>query len=308
MSRIHQGLQLALQEAMRQSDDNSSPPFAQASDIYADLEFDHQTGTAEKRFVEFHTVNGSGSEGSSTLVNREALSVDENPNFTELGHTPAGQTITIPPEFSLGARIQQQISTLVQRVFVFPNSGAPRVVTFSSVSDNGGSSEICFHTGRTLAAEFSASVCLVDVGGGTSFLRRLSVPNPSIEVPDTVKATQPMKRYLPRIGTEDVWVMPSQLSIADASGRFSPNRMRSQIMALRKAFDYVLIDAPPVISAPSAVLLGQMADGMILVIEANSTSRHAARAAKDSLQAGKVTLLGAILNNHTLPRTELLNR
>jgi succinoglycan biosynthesis transport protein ExoP len=77
---------------------------------------------------------------------------------------------------------------------------------------------------------------------------------------------------------------------------------------LREEFDYVLIDAPPLSSCSDAVLLGQMTDGVILVVEANSTRRETARTAKETFEGANVKLLGAILNNRTFPIPEVLYR
>ena len=51
-----------------------------------------------------------------------------------------------------------------------------------------------------------------------------------------------------------------------------------------------------------------MADGVVLVIEANSTRREAARMAKETFESANVKLLGAILNNRTFPIPESLYR
>ena len=85
-------------------------------------------------------------------------------------------------------------------------------------------------------------------------------------------------------------------------------RLRSRMAELREEFDYVLIDAPPVCSYADAVLLGQLADGVILVVEANSTRRDTARMAKETIEGAKVRLLGAVLNNRTFPIPEALYR
>jgi protein-tyrosine kinase len=51
-----------------------------------------------------------------------------------------------------------------------------------------------------------------------------------------------------------------------------------------------------------------MADGVILVVEANSTRREMARTAKETFDDANVKLLGAILNNRTFPIPEALYR
>ena len=77
---------------------------------------------------------------------------------------------------------------------------------------------------------------------------------------------------------------------------------------LKEEFGFILIDAPPVSSGADAVLLGQMTDGVILVVEANSTRREMARTAKETFEGANVKVLGAILNNRTFPIPEALYR
>jgi len=77
---------------------------------------------------------------------------------------------------------------------------------------------------------------------------------------------------------------------------------------LRSEFDYVLVDVPPIIQYADATLLGQLADGIVLILEANSTRRETMRKAKESLEAASLRLLGAVLNKRTFPIPEFLYR
>jgi len=63
----------------------------------------------------------------------------------------------------------------------------------------------------------------------------------------------------------------------------------------------VLIDAPPLSEYSDAVGLGQLADGLLLVLEANSTRRETALRITEDLSAAHVRVLGAVLNKRTFP-------
>jgi Mrp family chromosome partitioning ATPase len=69
-----------------------------------------------------------------------------------------------------------------------------------------------------------------------------------------------------------------------------------------------LLDAPPVNLYADATLLGRLAEGVVLVLQANSTRREAARKAKESLESAKVRLWGAVLNKRTFPVPEFVYR
>jgi Mrp family chromosome partitioning ATPase len=206
-----------------------------------------------------------------------------------------------------GPALEETIK-LVQRVFVFPNSHAPRVVVFSSVDEDNSSSEICSLAGQVLATQVSGSVCLVDANLREPSLHRLLGVSKFPGLAEAAVKPGPIKNFAVRIAGGNLWLVPPGSSAAEVRGLFASDRLLSRMFELSKEFAYVLIDAPSISSSADVVLLGQMAEGVILVVEANSTRRQAARRAKETFEGAKVRLLGAILNNRTFPIPEALYR
>jgi Mrp family chromosome partitioning ATPase len=195
----------------------------------------------------------------------------------------------------------------VQRVFAFPNSHAPRTVVFSSVDGNG-SSEICCGAGKALAAQGLGSVCLVDANLRAPSLHQLLGVSKFSGLADAATGPGPIKDFAVRVAGRNLWLLPPGSLSADAQRLFASDRLRAQMEKLREEFGFVLIDAPPVSSCADAVLLGQMTDGVILVVEANSTRREMARTSKETFESANVKVIGAILNNRTFPIPEALYR
>jgi succinoglycan biosynthesis transport protein ExoP len=73
-------------------------------------------------------------------------------------------------------------------------------------------------------------------------------------------------------------------------------RMDRLIAYLKKSFDYVLFDAPPLLAVSDALAMGPMADSIILVVRAGQTPIPALKQAKQKLDAHKLKSLGVILN------------
>jgi Mrp family chromosome partitioning ATPase len=84
--------------------------------------------------------------------------------------------------------------------------------------------------------------------------------------------------------------------------------LRSRFAELRNEFDFVLVDTPAVDFYADAVLLGQLTDGIILVVDSNSTRRETALDVKKNFQAAQVPLLGAVLNKRMYPIPEAIYR
>src|SRR5690606_36813662 len=81
---------------------------------------------------------------------------------------------------------------------------------------------------------------------------------------------------------------PAQLL---GSGAFS-----EMVTELRKRFDYIVIDTPPVLAVTDGMLVAKVVDGTIMVIRANETDREAVANAMAQLRHIDAALLGVILN------------
>jgi len=114
----------------------------------------------------------------------------------------------------------------------------------------------------------------------------------------------------PDLLTEDTWKQhhnPHYRSeVRDPLTLLASEAMSSRLLELRQQFHYVLVQVPPLSGNPQTLLLGKLADGVVMILEAHSTRREAACRAKQDLDAAKVHLLGAVLNNLTFPIPDAL--
>jgi Mrp family chromosome partitioning ATPase len=66
----------------------------------------------------------------------------------------------------------------------------------------------------------------------------------------------------------------------------------------------VLIDTPPLLAVTDALVLSPRVDGVILVIDPNKTKRAAVRHAIEQLRQVKANLIGIVLNNIRVKRSQ----
>jgi polysaccharide biosynthesis transport protein len=74
-------------------------------------------------------------------------------------------------------------------------------------------------------------------------------------------------------------------------------KFATMIDLLKKDYDFVLVDTPPVLPIADARIIAQLADGVVLVVRARRTSRHTAATAYRRLAADGSKVLGLILND-----------
>jgi Mrp family chromosome partitioning ATPase len=62
------------------------------------------------------------------------------------------------------------------------------------------------------------------------------------------------------------------------------------------AYDYVVLDAPPLLEFADGILLGRLSDGVVIVVQAEVTEKDALARAREQLENVGATVLGAVLN------------
>jgi capsular exopolysaccharide synthesis family protein len=77
----------------------------------------------------------------------------------------------------------------------------------------------------------------------------------------------------------------------------NPTRLHEVFEELKFYFDFIVVDAPPVIPVSDPLIIANDLDGVLMVVRAGSTPREVAKRAINLLQNSKIKVLGAVLNN-----------
>jgi succinoglycan biosynthesis transport protein ExoP len=78
--------------------------------------------------------------------------------------------------------------------------------------------------------------------------------------------------------------------------------MKELMVSLRQHYDFIFIDAPPLMGISDAILLGEYADGLLLVAWGGKTPRKVIEKAKAEIEKFNVKLFGVILNKVNMRR------
>ncbi len=200
-----------------------------------------------------------------------------------------------------GDQYDEEISRLVQTIFLSGSPRTPRRLVFCGVDDAEGSALVCASAGRALAAR-NESVCVLDTHvRGARLSKLLGVHEDELALREVL----PAQDRCIRVSTQ-LWMAGPNM-VRDESGSLIPiTELKLLLSRLQTKYGTLLIDAPGTSSSRDAALLGQLADAAVLVVEANATRKIAARKSKEFLERAGVQLIGTILNNRTFPIPEAL--
>ena len=118
---------------------------------------------------------------------------------------------------------------------------------------------------------------------------------------DALVGDDPIRDYAKQTSRQNLWLISCGASMEITERMLSSDRMRARISQLRAQFDYVLMDVAALNTCNHGMVLGGLADGVVLVLKANIARRDSARENIQQLQASNVKVLGAVLNQRTFP-------
>jgi tyrosine-protein kinase Etk/Wzc len=98
-------------------------------------------------------------------------------------------------------------------------------------------------------------------------------------------------------GVDNLYVLTSGVLPLNPSEMLGSDNMRTLLNELKKHFEMIIMDSPPVIAVTDAMVLASKMDGVLLVVKAGQSQLDMVKRAKEMLHGINARLLGAVLND-----------
>lgn len=204
----------------------------------------------------------------------------------------AGRMVTVQDSTSVASEAYRTLRTNLFYSFV---DDPPKVIVLTSPGPQEGKSTTCANLGVVLA-QAGKSTLLVDCDFRKPVIHKLFGLRNIYGIVDVLVSGQRLQEVWqePVSGLKVVCVGPVPPNPAEL---LSSNRLAEFLARVRKEFDYVLIDAPPIGLVSDPAILSTQGDGVLLVLDAQKTRKRAVRQGVRSLQAVGANVLGTVMNN-----------
>ena len=104
------------------------------------------------------------------------------------------------------------------------------------------------------------------------------------------------KKALNPTSNENLYIITAGKIPSNPSELLYSNAMKNLIQNLKKDFEYIFIDTPPVVPVTDAAIMSNYVDGVILVCASGVIEIELAQKAKESLENVNANILGVVLN------------
>jgi len=193
---------------------------------------------------------------------------------------------------------KEQIRSLVRQVFSPGWPKPARQVAFSAIDQKTNVTNVCEAVARELSAQVSGSVCMAATsdacfGSSLPYEEQAFDPEPS----------RPFRSSAQQL-SYNLWKLSQGTRNKAPRSVVSPALARTRLNDLRLQFDYTILNCPSAGQHSETALLGQFCDGVVLVLNADSTRRVAAQKVQQMLQASNARILGSVLLGRRFPIPE----
>jgi capsular exopolysaccharide synthesis family protein len=192
-------------------------------------------------------------------------------------------------------------ATLTSILFSGQNGDCPQVIVVTSPKPQEGKSTIISNLGIALA-ELDRRVLLIDADMRRPRLHSIFNCRNTWGFSDLLRERTsieecPNESLARKTEIPNLYLLPSGPGTVSVSNLLFSIRMPKLILRLRREFEMVLIDTPPMLQIPDARVLGRLADGVILVFRAGIITPEVAATASQCFEQDGTAVLGSILND-----------
>lgn len=176
-------------------------------------------------------------------------------------------------------------------------SGADKkVIVFSSCTPNEGKSTVSLSLAMSLA-EGDKNVLFVDADLRKSVLvGRHQIKGQIKGLSHFLSGQADAKDVIAKTQVNGLFCVLAGVVPPNPAELLGNRRFEAFVEGAKKAYDYVIIDAPPIGSVIDSAIIAKFCDASILVIAANTISYKFARGVKDQLEKSGCPILGVVLN------------
>lgn len=233
--------------------------------------------------------------GEATVLPR---TIDDS-KFRRATFTPAARKFINVPH-----AVSEDFHSLFTRLELQPATARTRSLLVTSAMADEGSSVVAMALGASIARKARNSVILVDGDFRNPNLDTFFALNGAPGLVEVLGGKAPVEEAIHTTEQERLYFL--------AAGKRNGSNERMDIVEdvkrlrtfgafLKQHFNYVLIDASPVLSNSDVQVLAGAVDGAILVVKAHKTRRQVAQEARKLLERSGAKVIGVVLNRRRFP-------
>ena len=201
----------------------------------------------------------------------------------------------LPVLFSAYSFASEQFRLLAARLQQLQHARAAKSVLLTSCAEGDGKSLLVVNLALSLAQGGQQRILLLDGNLRKAALSSMLGIDSRPGLTNWYQTNRSISDSLYRISGQNVWAMPAGNAPVDPLELVKSVRLPELLQTLNGAFDWVLIDSPPLLPLADAEVLSRICEATIIVVRCNKSTKSTLKQALERVTPAK--LVGLLLND-----------
>ncbi len=170
-------------------------------------------------------------------------------------------------------------------------------IMFNGISHGAGCSTTTMNFANSMTVDPKRTVLLVDLRLNSPLPRRVAHHDRAPDISGFIGDNKHLRSQIENVGPGNLYVVSCEArSLSGSVGLFESSEFDRFFSSIYDRFDYLILDAPPVLIYSEFRILCSKMDGVVLVLESGKARQQVAlRAKKEIVEAGG-RILGVVIN------------
>jgi capsular exopolysaccharide synthesis family protein len=188
----------------------------------------------------------------------------------------------------------EQFRTLRSRLYQMRNDQSLQTLLITSALPGEGKTFVTSNLGQAIVRQNERRALIIDGDLRRSNLHTSLRAPSSPGLSDYLRGDSDLLSVMQQGLRGNLCFIPGGSAVANPSELLANGRLKVLLESVARAFDWILIDAPPYLPVADASILADLCDGVLLVVKARSTPSEVVAKASKELRGRK--LLGVVMN------------
>jgi capsular exopolysaccharide synthesis family protein len=197
--------------------------------------------------------------------------------------------------------VSESYRTLRTALLLSRAEAAPKTLLFTSATEGEGKTATAANT-AIVFAQLGMRVLLVDADLRRARCHTILNIQKGIGLTELLIGRRDARQVIKPTVVENLFFLSSGVTPPNPTELISSRKMRETLLTLREEYDCVIIDSPPVMPVSDALLLSTMVDGVVIVVNGQSTPREIVKETRSRLEHVQAKVLGVVLNRVDVQR------
>ena len=171
-----------------------------------------------------------------------------------------------------------------------------RVIAITSCTPDDGKSTVAYHLARALAQAGKNTLHIDGDMRKSVLINRLNLYGVEKGLSHYLSGQAQMSEVVYATNKKNFFMIPCGTFPTNPTELLGNPRLETLLTGLKKTFEYIIIDTPPLGNVIDAAVVSKVADGSVLVLAADKSSKALAKSVSSQLKSANPNLIGVVLN------------